>query len=193
MTNESDLIKKLLISKQIMDKHSEIPRTGDSRIVNETLTAPEVQSFQTPKSTYSIPEEFTQETKKIPNPQPITEDRVMSSRLPDEIKRLMIENPIIQPNPMQSTTLSDDLVEKASRLMTLNAAGEQTQKTKKPQQSTQSFDVDMLRSIVRETIEDVLKENGLLTESESKSNELITFKVGKHIFEGKVTKIKKLK
>jgi hypothetical protein len=29
-------------------------------------------------------------------------------------------------------------------------------------------------------------------ESSEKSNELFTFKVGKHVFEGKVTKIKKM-
>ena len=34
--------------------------------------------------------------------------------------------------------------------------------------------------------------NGLITESSEKSNEVFTFKVGKHVFEGKVTKIKKL-
>ena len=38
----------------------------------------------------------------------------------------------------------------------------------------------------------VLKENGLVMESAEKSNEIFSFKVGKHVFEGKVTKIKKL-
>ena len=37
-----------------------------------------------------------------------------------------------------------------------------------------------------------LKQNGLVTESSEKSNETFSFKVGKHVFEGKVTKIKKL-
>jgi hypothetical protein len=41
-------------------------------------------------------------------------------------------------------------------------------------------------------VEDVLKENGLLVESTSRTNDLFTFKVGKHIFEGKLTKIKKI-
>jgi hypothetical protein len=45
---------------------------------------------------------------------------------------------------------------------------------------------------VKETVEEVLRENGLLLESTTKSNEQITFKVGKHIFEGRVTKIKKV-
>jgi hypothetical protein len=37
-----------------------------------------------------------------------------------------------------------------------------------------------------------LSENGLLIESVNKSNDLFTFKVGSHVFEGKVTKIKKV-
>ena len=41
-------------------------------------------------------------------------------------------------------------------------------------------------------INNALKENGLLVESSEKSNEMFNFKVGKHIFEGRVTKIKKL-
>jgi hypothetical protein len=46
--------------------------------------------------------------------------------------------------------------------------------------------------MINEAVNDALKENGLLIESSEKSNEMFTFRVGKHIFEGKVTKIKKL-
>jgi hypothetical protein len=49
-----------------------------------------------------------------------------------------------------------------------------------------------LKSMLREVVEEVLQENGILSESEQKSNEVFSFKVGKHIFEGKVTKIKKI-
>jgi hypothetical protein len=47
--------------------------------------------------------------------------------------------------------------------------------------------------MLKEVVEEVLLENGILAESTQKSNnELFSFKVGKHIFEGKVTKIKKI-
>jgi len=46
--------------------------------------------------------------------------------------------------------------------------------------------------MINEAVTKSLKENGLITESSEKSNEIFSFKVGKHIFEGKVTKIKKL-
>ena len=49
-----------------------------------------------------------------------------------------------------------------------------------------------IRKIVRETVEEVLSENGLMVESTQKSNEIMTIKVGKHIFEGKISKVKKL-
>jgi hypothetical protein len=46
--------------------------------------------------------------------------------------------------------------------------------------------------MLKEVVEEVLQENGILAESIQKSNEVFSFKVGKHIFEGKVTKIKKI-
>ena len=39
----------------------------------------------------------------------------------------------------------------------------------------------------------VLKENGLIVESEDDINETMVIKVGKHLFEGKISKVKKIK
>ena len=71
----------------------------------------------------------------------------------------------------------------------------QTQKSTVPQKAQMvnpSINYDEVRDIVRETVEDVLKENGLLVESTTRSNETFKFRVGNHIFEGKVTNIKKI-
>ena len=196
MKTENDLIAKLMISKQIMDKHKQMPRAGaDSMPMNVNI--PEVQEFSTPKANYSLPQEYLQEAS-IPQqrpPQEMTKDRVLSSKLPDEIKRLMIEHPIAQPNSMAGPTISSDIVEKAARLMNTDASGKQVNPSQPKQQIQQQsigLDVNTIKSIVRETIEEVLSENGLLVESTSKSNEVFTFRVGKHIFEGKLTKIKKV-
>jgi len=196
MKTENDLIAKLMISKQIMGKHKQMPRAGaDSMPMNGNV--PEVQEFSTPMAKYSLPQEYLQEAS-IPQqrpPQEMTKDRVLSSKLPDEIKRLMIEHPISQPNSMSGPTISTDIVEKAARLMNTDASGKQIgQSQPKPQVQQQSvgLDVSTIKLIVRETIEEVLSENGLLVESTSKSNEVFTFRVGKHIFEGKLTKIKKV-
>ena len=59
-------------------------------------------------------------------------------------------------------------------------------------QQTSQLSAKQIKSIVKETVEDVLKENGLLTESTTKSDELFKFRVGEHIFEGKVLRIRKV-
>jgi hypothetical protein len=125
-----------------------------------------------------------------------TPDRILKSNLPDEIKQLMMEHPIVQPNSMVAPSLSDDLINKAARLMNTNAKGEIVNEVVKPRTNQQpqqyGVNLDDIRNVVRETVEEVLKENGLMVESTSKSNESFRFKVGQHIFEGKVTKIKKV-
>ena len=109
----------------------------------------------------------------------------------------MMEHPIQQPTMgAGSGTLSNELVEKASRLMNINTKGELLEnkhpQRQQPQQSNVSVDANVIRDIVRETVQDVLRENGLLTESETKSNEVFKFRVGQHIFEGKLIRVKKI-
>ena len=58
--------------------------------------------------------------------------------------------------------------------------------------SSSSIDYKLIQKMINEAVNNALKENGLVTESSEKTNEIFSFKVGKHIFEGKVTKIKKL-
>jgi hypothetical protein len=116
-------------------------------------------------------------------------DRIMSSKLPDEIKMLMIEHPIQQPDSMSGPTLSNDLIEKAARLMNQGNTEPKKQQVSQPQSSV---DNQSLKQMMREVVQEVLSENGLLVESVSKSNDIFSFRVGKHIFEGKVIKIKKV-
>ena len=202
MTSENDLMQKLMISKKIMDIHNQVPRNQNQ---GNTLQTPELQEFKTPNINYNIPQDLmmeSQPTQVTSNINP--KDRILSSKLPDEIKRLMIEHPIHQPNTMGGggSVLSNELVEKAARLMNNDVANnvnpyqskkQQVQETLKSQNTTSSLDKNMLKAIIRETIEEVLSENGLLVESTSKSNDVFQFRVGSHIFEGKVTKIKKIK
>jgi hypothetical protein len=194
MTNENDLLQKLMISKKMMDIHNKMPRSGQG--IPSNYNIPEVQDFDTPKANYNIPQEFMMEqSRPVSNSEVPTTDRILNSKLPDEIKQLMIEYPIAQPNSMSGPTLSNELVEKATRLMNSNNGqniNEQPVKRQQSNQSTSSLTAKQIKDIVRETVEEVLSENGLLTESTQKSNEVFQFKVGKHIFEGKVTKIKKV-
>jgi hypothetical protein len=63
---------------------------------------------------------------------------------------------------------------------------------KQPNSTFNGISASDIKKIVRETVEEVLSENGLMVESTQKSNEIMTIKVGKHIFEGKILKIKKV-
>ena len=205
--NESDLMSRLAASKAIMDS----PKFGKSNSgMGGGLPPTSLQDFDMPQAKYNIPQEFLQEspqsnqpylselprvnTKPVGNP---TVDAIKNSKLPDEIKKLLMEHPISQPQQQQSTTLSDDLIEKASRLMKNKDSGyvPESAKPKQVQQQSQvngSIDYKLLQKMINEAVNKALQENGLIMESTEKSNEIFSFKVGKHVFEGKVTKIKKL-
>jgi len=188
-------MQKLMMSKAIMDRSDQIKKTG-SFPISENLS---VQNFDAPEARYNIPSDILQETQAAPKQNLKTKvpttDAIKNSKLPDEIKRLMIERPIIQPQQSTGTILSDELVEKASRLMRENSNNYTPESAKpmtKSTSSNQNVDYNMLKKIVKEVVEESLRENGLISESSEKTNEIFSFKVGKHIFEGKVTKIKKL-
>lgn len=205
MNSEAELLQKLMVSKQIMQKHNDMGR-GQARNVNmgNDYSSPMVENYEAPAAKYNIPQDLIEESRPVSQPRQSNvpmEDRIASSKLPDEIKRLMMEHPIQQPTMGMSTgtVLSDDLVERAARLMNTNAKGDQvlesrSKKTTQPQQTqpSTSLTANQIKNIVKETVEDVLKENGLLVESESNSGEIFKFRVGQHIFEGKVLKVKKI-
>jgi hypothetical protein len=207
------LMQKLMLSKAIMDKTDGIKRS-DSRDMNSPSNM--VESFNIPQAKYNIPQEFLQEQQSSPqmgqpylsslpveNTKPVgvpTIDAIKNSKLPDEIKKLMMEHPISQPQQQQNATLSNDLIERASRLMKENPGGyipesakpkQQSQVSSSSQQSS-NIDYKLIQKMINEAVNNALKENGLVSESSEKTNEIFSFKVGKHIFEGKVTKIKKL-
>ena len=208
----SDLMQKLAMSnvREIMNQTNVSRKTETS--------AHMVQEFDMPQAKYNIPQEFLQEqpsmgqgqqpylsesprvnTKPVGNP---SVDAIKNSKLPDEIKRLMMEHPIAQPQ-QQEATLSNDLIERASRLMKKDQSGyipesakpkSQPSQSVEPQQtsSTEKINYKLIQKMINEAVNNALKENGLIMESSEKSNEIFSFKVGKHVFEGKVTKIKKL-
>ena len=113
----------------------------------------------------------------------------------------MMEHPIEQPHMgFGGPTLSDDLVEAAARLMKTDARGNvnETKNVRQPQvqhqqQISNGIDYSLLKLIIKDTITEVLTEKGLVAESSSKTKEQISFRVGQHVFEGVVTKIKKMK
>ena len=207
------LMEKLALSKAIMDKADRIKGSNSMNgglppTSLQQLNSPE--TFDIPTAKYNIPAEFLQETQQTQHPylsniprentKPVgvpTVDAIKNSKLPDEIKRLMMEHPISQPQ-QQTATISNELIEKASRLMNQNKESyipefaKPKQQTQQSQPSVGGIDYKLIKKMINEAVNEALHENGLITESSEKSNEIFSFKVGKHIFEGKVTKIKKL-
>lgn len=207
----SDLMQKLAMSnaKALMNQ-TESPRNMGSS--SQSM----VQEFDMPNVKYNIPQEFLQESPQqssqpylssapVENTKPVgvpTVDAIKNSKLPDEIKKLMMEHPISQPNQQPTMTMSDELIEKSRRLMGNNESGylPESAKPKSVQQPSQpvqpqsngGIDYKLIQKMINEAVTKSLKENGLIAESTEKSNETFSFKVGKHVFEGKVTKIKKL-
>jgi len=201
----SDLMQKLAISKKIMDAHNGINRG------TATPSIPMVENYDTPNASYNIPQEYmmesTTQSSNFDPSKPIESDRIMNSKLPDEIKKLMIEQPIVQPSSMNGgSVISNEIIEGAQRLMGMNTNSTTSQEpsskgltTKQP--SPSNFNLNemksMIRDVVRDTVRDVVREElmeaGMLVESTTKSNDIIQFKVGNHLFVGNVTKIKKLK
>jgi hypothetical protein len=208
--NENDLMSRLVASKAIMDN----PKFTKSRnSMNDGLPPTSLQDFDVPNAKYNIPQEFLQESPSMSQPylselpkvntKPVgvpSVDAIKSSKLPDEIKRLMIEHPIAQAQQQGGgATLSDDLIERASRLMKNENSNNYIPESVKPKtqqqpqtQSTSQIDYKLIKKMIREAVDEALQENGLMVESSEKANEMLSFKVGKHLFEGKVTKIKKL-
>jgi hypothetical protein len=193
----NSLMEKLMISKKIMEKSDQIsrgslPNTNSSYNQDAGFSqSVQLQEFSAPAARYNIPEEFAPST---PQPQPIKQvsnplERIQNSKLPDAIKKLMIEHPIAQVKPLEPT-ISDDVIEAASRLMKKDK-----EKTNVPNTQVsypQGLSANDIKKIVRETMEEVLSEQGLMVESETKSSDSIQIKVGQHLFVGKISKIKKL-
>lgn len=195
----NDFMQKLVVAKKIMDATKDAPRGGARNI-----SMPELETYNAPPASYNIPQEYMSEAPQsvaqTTHNQLPTRDKILNSKLPNEIKQLMMEHPIEQPAGFGGPTLSNDVVEAAARLMKTDARGNvqesnipRQQQTQYQPQNTSGIDYSLLKSIIRDTITEVLTEKGLVAESSSKTKEQISFRVGQHVFEGFVTKIKKMK
>ena len=205
----SDLMQKLAMSNaKALMRETNSPKRMDSS--SQSM----IQQFDIPNVKYNIPQEYLQENPQqssqpylsslpVENTKPVgvpTVDAIKNSKLPDEIKKLMMEHPIGQPAQQPTMTMSNELIEKSRRLMGNSESGylpesarpKTSTQESQPQLSNTGIDYKLIQKMINEAVTKSLRENGLITESSEKSNEVFSFKVGKHVFEGKVTKIKKV-
>ena len=180
----NDLMNRLVMAKKVMDKVE--TGTYETGNVNEAaIRNAQNQSINT-NSSISLPDLPTNKSNGMVNV-----DKINNSKLPDAIKRAMIENPISQ------ITLSDGLdmniLKGAKRLM----EQEGVSKKQTPIQHTSSnIDMNAISVLIENTIRKVLDEklNQLLTAQQTTSiNESLVLKVGDSIFKGKITGVNKAK
>ena len=185
--SQNDLMMKLVQAKKVMNK----VETGsfERGNVNETVlrSDPEELSAQYNQQPQVRQQEYQQSNV----------NRIMESKLPDAIKKAMIENPINQISLTDSLDLN--FVEKTKRLM--ESEGVSTKKSPSKQQgSSPSYNsndlIPIIENIVRKTVTEILdaKLNQILTAKQKLSiNENLVLKVGDSIFKGKITGVNKSK
>jgi hypothetical protein len=184
--SQNDLMMKLVQAKKVMNK----VETGsfEKGNVNESMLRSDPNELS---------EQYSQQPQ-VRQQQPQTNvNRIMESKLPDAIKRAMIDNPI--PQISLTDSLDINFVEKTKRLM--ESEGVSTKKPANKQQSNpQTYNngdlVPIIENIVRKTVTEILdtKLNQILTAQQTLSiNENLVLKVGDSIFKGKITGVNKSK
>jgi len=221
--SENDLMMRLVQAKKIMNKVD----NGDYETgnVNENIlkSSPEELGANQMMHQPMIPQQrmmpqqiggydmmgMMEESRSTPT-KPVSSNvldvnRIQNTKLPENIKKLMIEHPIQQP---QQISLADSLdinfVNKARKLMEQEGVGPNKSKTPQRPQQTQVIHtkqdvneiVSALTPIIENTIRKIMDEklNQLLTAQKTTSiNENLVVKVGDSVFSGKITKVNKAK
>ena len=124
--------------------------------------------------------------------------RIQNSKLPDAIKKAMMENPISQIS--LGDTLDMDFVKGAKRLIEQENRTNNPTKTKQQPKQVQStggnIDMNAIAILIENTVRKVMDEklNQILTaQTTSTINENLVLKVGDSIFKGKITGVNKSK
>lgn len=184
--SQNDLMSKLVNAKKVMNKVD--GGNYEKGHVNESMLLSDPEELMRNQSTP------TTNTRQSGTP---SIDKIQNSKLPDAIKRAMIEHPIEQ---MQSISLNDtldmDFIKGAKRLM--EQEGVSTRPSAQPKQTVINNNVDMnaIATLVENTVRKVMDEklNQILTASQTSSiNENLVLKVGDSIFKGKITGVNKAK
>jgi len=203
MADMTALQNSLLKAKMVMDKtnNGEV----NSNTLPNTQTRPsslsEVRNMPTPPlpstSLSSAKQDLTPKSK-------ITEERILSSKLPDAIKQAMITNPIPDAPFNNSVGLTDDFVSNVKEQM--DRQGISTNSTTIPQPPTQKpnrtttkkLSSKNLKTIIKESVKELVEEavkdklHGIKQFSTDKK-ENFKFIVGNKVFYGKITASEDLK
>lgn len=184
--SQNDLMQKLVQAKKVMNKVDS--GNFERGNVNEAVVT-------------RSPDELDMSTmnKSMNVPKTMNADKIMESKLPDAIKKAMMENPI--PQISLSDSLDMDFVQNTKKLM--EAEGVQTKpRTPQPQSGNMvSGDLisqltPLIENVVKKTVMEVMdaKLNQILTAQQTMTiSENLVLKVGDSIFKGKITGVNKSK
>ena len=183
--SSNDLMQRLVQAKKVMNKVD--GGNYERGHVNESMLL-------------SAPEELSEMQMQQPNvgrpvSAPVNVDKIQNSKLPDAIKRAMIDNPI--PQISLNETLDMDFVKGAKRLMEQEGVSSKKPSQQRQQPSTGgNVDMNAIAILIENTVRKVMDEklNQILSASQTASiNENLVLKVGDSIFKGKITGVNKAK
>ena len=182
----NDLMSKLVQAKKVMNKVD--GGNYERGHVNEAMLTSSPEDLM---NNQQLPQQSP--TKQMAMP---SVDRIQNSKLPDAIKKAMMENPI--PQISLNDSLDMDFVKGAKRLMEQEGVSSKSQKPTQRPSTTGSSNVDMnaIAVLIENTVRKVLDEklNQILTAQQTSSiNENLVLKVGDSIFKGKITGVNKAK
>lgn len=173
---ENDLMHKLVVAKKIMNK---VDSGNFERKKNQSYDEYDNNAINDEfLNEYNQPQNLT--TTPLVN-----EERILNSKLPKEIKDLMINNPIVQPNVNVNNT---SMFEGAKKLMEREGL---TKNKKQLNENVNTTDYKKLAVLIENIVRKVLDEklNELNKTNAININENLAIKVGDSIFSGKITKV----
>jgi len=179
-----ELAQRLVNSRKIMQKVD----TGDferGNINEELLKGPpnEIEDPEIPKN------------RPIKPIGTVNSNKINQSKLPDNIKKAMIENPI--PQISLNENIDMNFVNKAKKLMEQDNPLTRMGQDKKNTQQITSSDLEkkltpIIESIIRKVMDEKLSQI-LAAQQLSTINENLVLKVGDSIFHGKITGVNNTK
>lgn len=184
--SENDLMTKLVQAKKVMNKVD--GGNFERGHINESMLLSDPEELMQTTTTHNIP------TRPVGTP---SVDKINNSKLPDAIKKVMIENPI--PQISLNDTLDMNFIDGARKLM--EREGLSTKKTQQPKATptptvNTNIDMNAIAMLIENTVRKVLDEklNQILTAQQTATiNENLVLKVGDSIFKGKITGVNKAK
>lgn len=186
-----ELVQRLVDSRKVMEKVNtgeyETGNINEQKLIGDE--SEELTDGEKPITFSSLKESASRLKTEV-----IDVEKIKQSKLPDSIKKAMLENPI--PRVSLDDGLNINLVNKAKRLM--EEKGVATPESKKRANSDYSLHLteNKLEKIIESTVRKVLDEkiNQILSAHQLGTiNENLVLKVGDSIFQGKITGVKNTK